>query len=36
MEIRSELSPVTDEQLAAATEPGQEGPIVMVNLEPDG
>lgn len=32
MEIQNELYPVTDEQLRAMTEPGPEGPIVMVNL----
>lgn len=32
MEIKNELYPVTDEQLAAMTERGPEGPIVMVNL----
>jgi uncharacterized protein (DUF1330 family) len=32
MEIKNELYPVTDEQLAAMTEPGPAGPIVMVNL----
>ena len=32
MEVKNELYPVTDAQLAALTEPGPEGPIVMVNL----
>jgi uncharacterized protein (DUF1330 family) len=32
MEINNELYPVTDEQHRAMTEPGPEGPIVMVNL----
>ncbi len=32
MEVRNELYPATDEQRAAMTEPGPDGPIVMVNL----
>ena len=32
MEIQNELYPVTDEQRRAMTEPGPEGPIVLVNL----
>ena len=32
MEITNELYPVTDEQRRVMTEPGPEGPIVMVNL----
>lgn len=32
MEIKNELHPVTEEQLTAMSEPGPDGPIVMVNL----
>lgn len=32
MEIRNELYPASDEQIAAMADPGPEGPIVMVNL----
>ena len=32
MEIKNALYPVTEEQQRAMTEPGPEGPIVMVNL----
>jgi uncharacterized protein (DUF1330 family) len=32
VEVRNELYPATDEQRAAMTDPGPDGPIVMVNL----